>query len=382
MPDFQPFVMERMMSKFEQEVEYNLSESGVHPMPLSELLADDPEHMSRLLDTELNYPHVNGIPELRENIALLYDGATAKNVLVTVGAIEANFNTVRTLLSAGDGITIMLPNYMQIWGVAKNLGFSIRTFHLHEEKGWGLDLDELNNAVTDETRLIAVCNPNNPTGYMLTETEMDAVTAAADRAGAWILADEVYRGAERVTDKQIPSFYGRYDKVIAVGGLSKAYGLPGLRIGWVVGPEDTIDDIWARHEYTTLSATMLANRLAAIALSPEVRPRIIERTRRYIRTGFSVLQQWTERHDKAFDMIPPQAAAIAFVKYHLDINSSEFTERLRREKSVLIVPGDHFGMDKFVRISFGLPHDYLTTALDRIHELIAELNAPTANRDG
>ncbi len=382
MPDFQPFVMERMMSEFEQAVEYNLSESGVHPMPLSELLADDPEHMSRLLDTELNYPHVNGIPELRENIALLYDGATARNVLVTVGAIEANFNTVRTLLSAGDGITIMLPNYMQIWGVAKNFGFSIKTFHLHEEKGWGLDLDELNNAVTDETRLIAVCNPNNPTGYILTESEMDAVIAAADRGGAWILSDEVYRGAERVTDEQAPSFYGRYDKVIAVGGLSKAYGLPGLRIGWVVGPEDTVDDIWARHEYTTLSATMLSNRLAAVALSPEVRPRIIERARRYIRTGFSVLQQWTERHGGAFDMIPPQAAAIAFVKYHLDINSSQLTERLRRDKSVLIVPGDHFGMDRFVRISFGLPHEYLTTALDRIHELIAELSTSTEHHDG
>lgn len=381
MSDFQPFVMERMMSKFEQEVEYNLSESGVHPMRLSELLAEDPELTNRLLGTELNYPHANGIPELRENIALLYDGATAKNVLVTVGAIEANFNTVRTLLSPGDGITIMLPNYMQIWGVAKNLGFSIKTFHLHEKKGWGLDLDELNEAVTDETRLIAVCNPNNPTGYLLTEAEIDAVIAAADRAGAWILADEVYTGAERVTDEQTPSFYGRYDKVIAVGGLSKAYGLPGLRIGWVVGPEDTVDDIWARHEYTTISATMLSNRLAAVALSPEVRPRIIERTRRYIRMGFSVLEQWTERHGETFSMIPPQAAAIAFVRYHLDINSTEFTERLRREKSVLIVPGDHFGMDGFVRISFGLPHDYLTAALDRIHGLIVELSAAAANRD-
>ena len=373
MSDFQPFVMERMMSKFEQAVEYNISESGVHPITLSELLSDDTGRLEDLLATELNYPHVNGIPELRENIAALYNGATAKNILVTVGAIEANFNTVRTLLSPNDGITIMLPNYMQIWGIAKNFGFDMKTFQLHEERGWGLDLGEMNETVTDGTRLIAVCNPNNPTGYILTETEMDAIVSAADRVGAWILSDEVYRGAERETDDETPSFYGRYDKVIAVGGLSKAYGLPGLRLGWVVGPESTVDDIWARHEYTTLSATMLSNKLAAFALSPEVRPRIIERARRYIRTGFPILRQWAERQGEKLSMIPPQAAAIAFVKYQLDINSSKFTDRLREEKSVLIVPGDHFGMDKFVRISFGLPKDYLTGALDRIQELITEL---------
>ena len=373
MRDFQPFVMERMMSKFEQAVEFNISESGVHPITLSELLSDDRERLDSLLATELNYPHANGIPELRENIAALYDGATADNVLVTVGAIEANFNTVWTLLSPKDGIAVMLPNYMQIWGIAKNFGYDMKTFHLHEERGWGLDLDEMNEAVTDGTRLVAVCNPNNPTGHILTETEMDAIVSAANRVGAWILSDEVYRGAERETDEEAPSFYGRYDKVIAVGGLSKAYGLPGLRLGWVAGPEASVDDIWARHEYTTLSATMLSNKLAAFALSPEVRPRIIERTRRYIRTGFPILRQWAESHGDTLSMIPPQAAAIAFVKYHLDINSTEFTERLREEKSVLIVPGDHFGMDKFVRISYGLPSDYLTGALDRIHELIAEL---------
>jgi aspartate/methionine/tyrosine aminotransferase len=373
MPDFQPFVMERMMSKFEQEVDYNLSESGVHPMSLSELISDDREFLSRLLAVELNYPYANGIPELREHIAAMYDGATSKNVLVTVGAIEANFNTVQTLLSAGDGIAIMLPNYMQIWGIAKNFGFDISTFHLHENRGWCMDPDELNEAVSKGTRLIAICNPNNPTGHILTEPEMDAIIAAADRVGAWILADEVYRGSERVMDDKSPSLYGRYDRVIAVGGLSKAYGLPGLRIGWIVGPESTVDDIWARHEYTTISATMLSNMLAAFALSPVVHTRIIERTRRYIREGFPILQQWAQSHGDTFSITPPQAAAIAFVKYKLNINSSEFTERLRETKSVLIVPGDHFGMDGFVRISFGLPHDYLTSALGRIHALVTEL---------
>jgi aspartate/methionine/tyrosine aminotransferase len=373
MAPFQPFEMERMMSAHEQEVEYNLSESGVHPIRLGELLERGAGAIDDLLGVELNYPHVNGIPQLRENISALYDGAGPENVLATVGAIEANYLTVRTLLSAPDEIVIMLPNYMQIWGVAMNHGLSIRPFHLREEKGWAPDLDQLEAAVTPATKLIAVCNPNNPTGAVLSEPEMDAIVATAERVGAWILADEVYAGAERETDQQTPSFYGRYDRVIAVGSMSKAYGLPGLRMGWAVGPAKVIDDIWARHEYIALSATMLSNHLAALALSPAVRPRIIARARRYIREGFPVLNRWLEDHPGTFELTPPGAAAIAFARYNLEINSTELMERLVREKSVLVVPGDHFGMDRFLRISFGLPHDYLTAALDRIHELIAEL---------
>ena len=361
------------MSHFEQEVDYNLSESGVHPILLRDLISHKPDTLELLLGTELNYPYVNGDPELRQNIARLYNGATTDNILVTVGAIEANYLSIRTILNKGDEIVVMLPNYMQIWGVAKNHDYNVKTFSLREDKGWAPDLDELQSVVSDKTRLIAVCNPNNPTGYIMTESEMDSIVQIADKVGAWILADEVYGGAEHHTDQQTPSFYGRYPKVLAIGSMSKAYGLPGLRVGWVAGPPDTLDDIWARHEYIAISATMLSNKLAALALSPEVRPQIIQRTRNYIRKGFPVLQEWMDSHPGVFKCIPPQAAAIAYARYKLDINSTEFSDRLIKEKSVFVVPGDHFGMDKFVRISYGLPKEYLTGALDRIHDFIAEL---------
>ena len=373
MSQFQPFLMERWMSKYEQDVEFNLSESGVHPITLSELLSDDATHINQLLATDLNYPHVNGIPELRKNIALLYEDAKEDNVLVTGGAVEANYNATLTLLNKGDELVIMLPNYMQIWGIAKNHNFKLKTFHLLEKNKWAPDLDELNNVISKKTKLIAVCNPNNPTGYILTKKEMDSIIGIAEDSGAWILADEVYRGAERLTEKQTPSFYGLYEKVIAVGSMSKAYGLPGLRIGWAVAPVNMIEDIWARHEYTTISATMLSNKLAAIALSPEVRPRIIQRARNYIRNGYPILEKWMDDHENTFSVVPPQAAAIAFVRYLFNINSTEFAERLRKEKSVFIVPGDHFGMDKFFRISYGLPQDYLTSGLNRIRDLIMEI---------
>ncbi len=178
---------------------------------------------------------------------------------MTVGAIEANFLSVVTVASPGDRVAVMMPNYMQIWGVAKNRGLDVSTFDLLAEDGWALDLEGLEAAVVADTRLIAVCNPNNPTGRVLSADEMDAVVRQAERAGAWILADEVYAGAERLGGDTTPSFWGRHDKVLAVGSMSKAYGMPGLRLGWVVAPKETVDEIWARHEYVTLAATMLSN---------------------------------------------------------------------------------------------------------------------------
>jgi aspartate/methionine/tyrosine aminotransferase len=373
MNEFQPFEQEVMASQNEKEVDYNLSESGVHPLMLRELLIDTPEYIETLLSTEIDYSHANGIPQLRENIAALYSSCKASNVLVTVGAIEANYNSINTLLQPGDEIAIMHPSYMQIWGIAKNRGLKINAFHLCEGNGWQVDLDELKQAVTPNTKLIAVCNPNNPTGYILTQGEMNAIVNAAEGVGAWILADEVYSGAERLTDEETPSFYGRYNKVLAIGSTSKAYGLQGLRVGWVVGPEDTIDRILRRHEYTTISTSIFSNKLAALALSSNVRPRIVQRTRNYIRKGFPLLQKWIDQQNDTFQLVAPQAAAIAFLRYQLDVNSTDLANKLIQEKSVLIVPGDHFGMDKFIRVSYGVPHDYLIEGLNRIQQLVSEI---------
>jgi aspartate/methionine/tyrosine aminotransferase len=368
MTKFQPFEMERMMSVWENTVDYNLSESGVHPMTLGELLEMGGRSVDTLLATEIDYPQANGTTELRETIARLYPGATADNILVTVGAAEANYLAIHTLLEPGDEAVIMRPNYMQVWGVAMNRGVRVRDFHLQEAAGWAPDLAELDAVAGPDTKMICVCNPNNPTGRILSAEEMDAIVAVAERCGAWILADEVYTGAERERQEETKSFYGMYDKVIAIGSMSKAYGLPGLRLGWAVGPSDTLTEMWARHEYTTIATTALANELAALALSPDVRPKILDRTRGYIRRGYDVLQAWARENGETFQLFPPDAAAIAFARYDIDVESIELVERLRDEKSVLTVPGDHFGIGRCLRISFGLPHDYLTGGLDRINE--------------
>lgn len=375
MTRFQPFEMERLMSEWEQVVDYNLSESGVHPMSLRELLGST-DAVESLLDAELGYPMVNGTEALRQAIAdLCGHGATRDNVLVTVGCAEALLITLQTLAEEGGEIAVMLPNYLHLWGTAHNVGLDVREFHLRPENGWAPDLDELRSLVNDRTRAVAVCNPNNPTGYAMSEAEMDEVVAIADSVGAWVIADEVYSGAERLSEAQTPSFWGRYDRVLALNSLSKAYGLPGLRLGWVAGPEVMLESIWRRHEYSTLACTMLANKLAEVALSPAVRPRILQRTRDYVRRGYSLLEEWLDSFDGLFEVVPPTAAAIAFVHYDLKIGSLDLVDRLIREQSVLIVPGVHFGMESYVRISFGPPADYVSAGLKRVGEVIRSVPA-------
>ena len=368
--DFVAFEMERVMSKWENVVDYNLGDSGVHPMTTEELV-DDPKVIEELLSTGLYHPQANGIIELRAHIAALYPGATPDNVLVTSGAAQANFTSLWTLLEPGDEIVIMLPNYMQIWGIARNFRLHVKTFNLREESDWAVDLGELNSVVTNKTKLIAVCNPNNPSGHIMTPEEMDAVVAAADQARAWLLADEVYAGAERSTDEVTSSFWGRYERVLAIGSMSKAYGMPGLRIGWIVTSEDIVEEIWARQEYVTIGSAILGNKLAAFALSPEVRPRILARTRDYVRKGYGIFERWAKSRGDLFAWVPPQAAPIVFVRYNAAVNSTELCMRLIHEYSVEVVPGDHFGLDGHLRISFGLPEDYLIEGLDRVCQVFA-----------
>jgi len=369
---FQPFEIEAYLSRYEQLVRYNYAESGVQPLTLGELLALAGREPAWLADTSLNYPEVNGSRALRERIASRYPGADADNVLVTVGASEANLLAATTLLESGDEVVALCPTYLQFTGIAANLGFPVRWVPLREAAGWALDVDALNAAMTPRTRVLAVVNPNNPTGRILTDTEMDALVAAADGVGAWLLADEVYSGAERDRDTETPSFHGRYQRVLALNGLSKAYGLPGLRIGWMVGPREIIESLWRRHEYAVVSTSALANRLALLALDDAVRPRIIHRTRALVREGFGLLERHLARHEGVFSVVPPQASALSFVRYELPLSSRELAARLR-DQEVLTVPGECFGMDRHLRIASALPPEILVPGLERLNTLVESL---------
>jgi aspartate/methionine/tyrosine aminotransferase len=366
MREFRPFVMERWQSTYENRVERNLSESGVHPMTVAELLGMAGDTVDSTL---IGYGQSNGSDALRATIAGLYDGASPDHVCVGNGSAEINFVTLWTLLEPGSSIAIVSPTYMQAAGLARNMGVEVREIPLREDAGWQPDPADIDAAVRSDTRVIVVTNPGNPTGTVLSSEARDAVVRAASRAGAWILADEVYAGAER-EGPPTPSFFGMYERVIATGSLSKAYGLPGLRIGWAVSTPALAERIWARKDYTTIGPGELTDRLATIALSPAVRPRILERTKARILAGWSITRDWFDQQG-CFTYTTPAAGAICWARYDLPITSIELAERLRVEHSVLVVPGSHFERDEFVRIGFGIPEGELSEALSRVGQFIA-----------
>ena len=365
--------MERWQSTFENRVAINLSESGVHPMTVAELmrLAGRDEGVE---DIPLRYGQSNGSDELRENIAGLYPGATEASVLVTVGGAEANFVGHWHLLEPHRPAAVMLPNYMQVPGMVENFGAPLMPFHLREETGWQPDLDELETALKAGAAFILVTNPNNPTGASLTTEAMDGIVALAERYEAWILSDEVYCGAE-VAGEETPSFWGRTDRVLVTNSLSKAYGLPGLRLGWIVGPADLILDLWGRTDYTTISPASLSDHLATIALEPPTRAKILQRTRGIIRENFGTMKEWIDNQEGLFTYRPPDAGAICYMRYRSQVNSTIFAEKLRTEKGLLVVPGDHFGMDRYLRIGFGNPREELLDGLGRISDAFREVES-------
>ncbi|MFI6910038.1 aminotransferase class I/II-fold pyridoxal phosphate-dependent enzyme [Nonomuraea sp. NPDC050394] len=228
---FQTFELENWQSDHEQTVRFNLADSTVDPVTVADLV-EDGEDLERIMSVPLYYPEVNGERSLRGLIAGLHDGIGTDDVLVTVGASEANAAIVDALCEPGDRVVVMEPGYCQVWGLARNSGRDVAAFELHADRGWAPDLVQLRRIATPGTRLIYACNPNNPTGYILARQEMAEIVRIAEDCGAWLVADEVYRGSERLIDDETPSFVGMTDKVIGVGSLSKSYGLSGLRIGW------------------------------------------------------------------------------------------------------------------------------------------------------
>jgi aspartate/methionine/tyrosine aminotransferase len=367
------FEMERWQSKYGHLVEYDLSESGVQPLSLGELLGSEAA-VQKLLATYLGYPASKGSPALRAIIASLYGDADPDQVLVTNGSSESIFATSWRLFEKGDEVVVMLPNYMEYHGLVRAFGGTVRPLQLNEALGWQFDPADLTKLVSSKTKAIAICNPDNPTGAIMGAEQRKALFDAASDVGAWILADEVYIGAERVMPRT-ETLFGSYDKVLVTSGLSKAYAMPGLRLGWTIGPKDVVQDLYRYHDYLTLTPSKLSDELAQLALEPARREKILARTRSILQTNYGVAKEWLDSQGSVFQHVPPQAGAICYLRYGFGMNSSAFAERLRREKSVLIVPGDQFGMDGYIRIGMGNERSRFLAALDRIGSLVKELKA-------
>lgn len=358
------FEMERMQSTWENLVEMDLSESGVRPVSLREL-ADMGLDIEAILDTPLGYSQSNGTIPLRETLAAQYPGSTPDHIEVTNGTSEANYVTALSILRDGDEVAFEVPNYMQLFGVPQSLGAKVNTFQLQIDRGWEPDWEQFERAVNPRTRLVYVSNPNNPTGAILSEEAMRRIVARCEEVGAYLIADEVYLGAE-IHCPRTRSFWGMSDRVIVTSGLSKAYGIPGVRIGWIVGPKEIVAECWTQHDYLTIGPNKISDMVARIAVEPANREKLYARTRAILQNNLPIMRAWVDGFEGFLTFREPQAGALCLMRYDAKIPSYELCERIRVNQSVLIVPGIHLGLEGFLRIWLGGKPEFLTEGLRRI----------------
>jgi aspartate/methionine/tyrosine aminotransferase len=358
------FEMERMQSTWENLVEMDMSESGVRPVTLREL-GDMGLDLDALLAMPLGYSQSNGTVPLREALAAQYPGATPDHIEVTNGTSEANYLLALAILRDGDEVALEVPNYMQFGGVPRSLGAVIRPFSLRSDRDWEPDWEEFEAAVTPKTRLVYLSNPNNPTGSILSGDAMRRIVARCEAVGAYLLADEVYLGAE-IYCERTRSFWGMSDRVIVSSGLSKAYGIPGVRIGWIVGPPDVVAECWTQHDYITIGPNKLSDLIARTAVAAPNRDKLYARTRAILQHNLPIMRDWVAGFGGFLEFREPQAGALCLVRYHSATSSYPLCERIRVNQSVLIVPGIHLGLEGFLRLWLGGKSEFLSEGLRRI----------------
>jgi aspartate/methionine/tyrosine aminotransferase len=341
-----------------------MSESGVRPLTLTELVEMGLD-LDGFMKQPLGYSQSNGTIELREAIAAHHSGATRDHVEVTNGTSEANYLIALALVQPGDAVAMQVPNYMQMPGVARSLGAEVRPFRLRTDAAWEPDWDEFERAVTSDTRLLYISNPNNPTGTVLSDASMQRIADRCAHTGTWLLSDEVYLGAE-VDGPRTRSFWGMGERVIVTSGLSKAYGIPGVRIGWLVAPPALAAETWSQHDYITIGPNKLSDQVARVAVQPANRERCYARTREILRHNLPIARDWVRGFGGRLHWTEPRAGAIALMRYDADTPSLTIAERIRVNQGTLIVPGSHVGLEGHLRIWLGAREEFLREGLRRI----------------
>ncbi|MGX1128042.1 aspartate/methionine/tyrosine aminotransferase [Streptomyces glaucescens] len=368
-----PFAVEQWMNDYEETCRYNLAETCVRSLTTGELLelsGRREEILAELDATPLTYGPIPGSPRLRGLVAGLYESQGPDNVLITHGAIGANALAHTTLVEPGDHIVAVVPTYQQHYSIPDSYGARVTRLPLREEDGWQPDLDELDRLVTTETKLIAVNNPNNPTGALMDEAGLARIAKIAERAGAWVLCDEVYRGVDQNGDGFTASIADLYERGISTGSMSKPYSLAGLRLGWIVGPTGLLAEVATHRDYNTISVGRVDDLLACVAL--ENKEAILARSHRITRTNLAILDEWvTGRDDITY--VKPASGTTALLRYDAPIGSYEFCTRLLEETGVMFTPGAAFDIEHTVRIGFADDTQNLRTGLELVGRFLDRL---------
>ncbi|MGO4353430.1 aminotransferase [Rhizobium sp. RAF36] len=366
------FGVEIWMNKYENVCELNLAETCVESLTVGELLdmAGKTDIAAELLPLKLTYGEIEGSVRLRNLVAGLYERQKLENTVITHGAIGANALVHLTLVEKGDRVISVLPTYQQHYSIPESIGADIQILKLTEKTGFLPDLEELKKLATPGTKLIAINNPNNPTGSLMDRAYLEKIVEIARACGAWILCDEVYRGTDQEgADGMTASIADLYEKGISTGSMSKTYSLAGLRLGWIAGPEELIHAVSVHRDYNTISVGRLDDHFAAIAL--ENRDKILKRSHQITRSGLSILSDWVDA-EPLISWIKPKSGTTALLKYDLPISSEDFCLRLLEQKGVMLTPGSAMDMEGYLRIGYTNGEAVLHEGLKRISQFLKE----------
>ena len=372
----EPFLVEQWMNSHETTATWNIAETCVHSVTVDELLAltgDAESVLARLTGTRLTYGHITGSPELRAAVAALYgESVGPDDVLITNGAIGANFLALYALTEPGSSVVCVKPTYQQLLSVPEALGAEVRPLPLRPENSYLPDLQELRSLVDDSTRLIVLNNPNNPTGALMDERLLRAVVDVARESGAWVVCDEVYRMLEHTPGTTAPSIVDLYEKGVSTGSMSKTYSLAGLRTGWLAGPPEAVARCLDVRDYTTISCGVLDDILSTVAL--EHRDAVLERNLEIVRGNLAILDEWVGREER-LDYVHPSAGTTVLVRYDYPLPSVDLCQGLFDLNGAFVVPGAAFGEESSFRLGYACAREVLTGGLDAISSYLRTLES-------
>jgi aspartate/methionine/tyrosine aminotransferase len=347
-----PFGLERYFAKHEFSAPYLLCCSDCESLSVRELMALAPEAEGQLASLWLGYTESQGHPELRRQIASLYNDISADEVLVHSGAEEVIFNFMNTVLSPDDHMILHSPYYQSLGEVARGLGAEVTEWEGDMLKNWQLDLNFLEYALTTRTKVVVINFPHNPTGSLPDKAFLMDLAALSNKHGFIVFSDEVYRFLEYNQADRLPAFCELDDRALSLGVMSKSFGLAGLRIGWAVTRNKTLyDQLAAFKDYTTICNGAPSEFLSTLALKQ--REVILARNRSIISENLKRLHAFFTRYASIFRWIQPKAGPIAFPQL-LKGSVDSFCQQLISEKGVLLLPGTLYG-EKYncFRIGFG-----------------------------
>lgn len=376
------FDLERWMTTYEVNVDYDIAESGIYPLSMRELLEledDGGEMLERLLDTRLGYSEAPGSLELRTLLAATYKDTGPENILITTGAIEANFLLFNVLLEPEDHVVAVYPAYQQLYSVPRAIGCDVSLWKLRQEDGFRFDLDELERLVRPNTRLIVINTPHNPTGAVLAPDEVRRVYDLAQSVGATVMSDEAYRWLDLPGGEELAGpARDLGDGAASVGTFSKPFGLPGLRIGWIAAPAEIVAQCWHMRDYISLSPGKLNDALAVLAFRH--REAIRERTRSIVQQNLRTIESWLRDNAQTVRWSRPRGGLLALMEYDLAIPALDLANRLAEEYSVMLAPGSAFGYEHHLRVGVGQTPEVFRAGLERAGACFADLQAAGIGR--